>query len=83
MSRRQVAEPRQAIASDFSPRKTQRPKIESRGATTEGITRAPVAAPRLGVLCWNAYLGLKPEAITCRRSATILANLPSLRDYSR
>ena len=85
---RRVAEPRQVIASDFSPRKTERPKIESRGATTASITRAPVAASRLGVLCWNAFLGLKPEANTCRRSATILtfrrfetdSHLPSLRD---
>ena len=69
---RRVAEPRQVIASDFSPRKTERPKIESRGATTASITRAPVAASRLGVFVLERFPRVKTRGY----------HMPSLRDYS-
>ena len=67
-----VAEQRQVIASDFSPRITA-PRMPSRGATTGvcSLLRSPTCRRSAAlVLAVNPNLGLKPEAITCRHFAT-------------
>jgi len=70
----QVAEQRHAIASDFSPRNVitnQNNESRSDGRWPRFVASAPAAAPRLRFGVAARHLGLKPEAITCRRSATV------------
>ena len=68
-----VAEQRQAIASDFSPRSRYPKEVSSRGATGGGERACHLSPLRGFNVCPPSYLGLKSEAITCRRSATELA----------
>lgn len=71
-SRDSAAERRQRKASGVSPRYRPDLRITSCGAATGQPEHTSVAAPQLEGLAVNAYLGLAPEALCCRRSAASL-----------